>query len=113
TRSARSGDTRRRPSRTRARPTSGRGRSATPPCAAWREQIVSEHVQQRRDTIAPRDLLAFGVRAAAVGDGQLPDAGAGLRQPCRELDLDPEALRRERQALEEVRPDELVARLHV
>src|SRR5207237_4134917 len=87
--------------------------SAAPPRAAWREHVVSDDMEQRRDTIAPGDLLPFGVRAAAVGDGQLPDAGARLRQPCRELDLDPEALCPERQALEEVGPDELVARLHV
>src|SRR5207237_8241216 len=70
-------------------------------------------MKQRRDTIAPGDLLAFAVGPAAVRDGQLPDAGARLGQPCRELHFDSEALRPERQTLEEVGPDQLVARLHV
>src|SRR5207245_2692120 len=70
------------------------------PFTAGGEQVIAKNVEHRRHPVAPRDLLPLGVGAAAVRDGQLPDARARLRQPRRQLDLDPEPSRRERQLLQ-------------
>src|SRR5690349_16801205 len=109
-----------RPARSRARRARRRPRAApnargsvTPPAPTRRKQIVSKNVKERRQSVAPRDLLSFRVGAAAVRNWKLPDARARLRQPGRQLDFDTEALRPERQPLHEVGPDQLVARLHV
>src|SRR5207302_1861635 len=69
-------------------------RLALTPLPAGGEQVIAKNVEHRRHPVAPGDLLPLGVGAAAVGDGQLPDARARLRQPRRQLDLDPEPLRR-------------------
>src|SRR5436189_227337 len=88
-------------------------RLALTPFPAGREQVIAKNVEHRRHPVAPGDLLPLGVGAAAVRDGQLPDARARLRQPRCQFDLDPEPRRRERQPLQQVRTNHLVARLHV
>src|SRR5207245_8536092 len=88
-------------------------RLALTPFPARREQVVPQDMEHRRQPVAPGDLLPLGVGAAAVGDGQLPDARARLREPRRQLDLDPEPLGREWQAFQEVGPDHLVAGIHI
>src|SRR5438445_12462686 len=98
--------------RARRRPRMGpnaRG-SVKPPAPARRKQIVPKNVKERRQSVAPRDLLSFRVRPAAVRNRQLPDARPRLRESGRQLDFDPEAPRPERQPPPEVGPDQLVAR---
>src|SRR5437016_9634253 len=87
-------------------------RLALTPFPAGGEQVIAKNVEHRRHPVAPGDLLPLGVGAAAVRDGQLPDARARLRQPRRQLDLDPEALCRERQPFQHVRADHLRSEEH-
>ncbi len=77
------------------------------------QQVETQDVPQRGDPIPPVDLLALGVGPPAVADRHLPDARPGPRQACGQLGLDAEAVGDQRQRLHEVRPDHLVAGLHV
>src|SRR5438552_10333780 len=49
-------------------------RLALTPFPAGGEQVIAKNVEHRRHPVAPGDLLPLGVGAAAVRDGQLPDA---------------------------------------
>ena len=79
--------------------------------------VVDERVAQDRpegdDAVRPADLLAFPVRPAGVGDRHLVDARVHLRQLRGELRLHAESARPDRDALDDVRAEDLVAGLHV
>ena len=67
------------------------------------------------EAVAPRDLLAFGVGAAVVGDRHLVEADVRAEaQDLRgQLGLDPEVVGDQVQAADEVAAERLVADLHV
>ena len=67
------------------------------------------------EAVAPRDLLALGVRAAVVGDRHLVEADAGPEPQHLggELRLDPEVVGDRVQVADEVAAEGLVADLHV
>src|SRR6202049_1892207 len=65
-------------------------------------------------SVAPGDLLAFGERAAVIGDRHLVDAQVGDREDAGgALRLEAKVLGDERQAAGDVPADGLVAHLHV
>ena len=66
-------------------------------------------VPQHAEAVAPGQLLALFVLARLVGDRHLEDALALLEQPGGDLGLDREAALAQRQRLEDVGPDRLVA----
>ncbi len=68
---------------------------------------------QRLEAVAPVDLLAFLVGPAGIADRDLEDARLALGQLDRQLGLEPEVIRHDRDRLEEIGADGLVARLHV
>ena len=65
------------------------------------------------DAVAPADLLALVVGAARVGDADLVDRAAELRDLGRDLRLEAEAVLFDRDALEHLAAEDLVAGLHV
>src|SRR5690606_27969 len=71
-----------------------------------------EDQPQGLHAVSPTYILALGVGAPVIADGNLVDPGSPLGQTGGDLGLDPEAVRREAQVLEDVAPDRLVAGLH-
>src|ERR1043166_3850008 len=70
---------------------------------------------KRRHSVAPVDLLAFGVGATGIADRYLVDPRVGLGQQRRDLGLEAEAVRGQlrRHRTRELTADRLVAGLHV
>src|SRR3989344_3374662 len=64
-------------------------------------------------TVPPGDLLAFGVGAAAVGDGRLVDAQMPFADAGGHFRLEAEAVGLERDGAEDVGAEGLVAASHV
>src|SRR4051794_32655052 len=85
---------------------------------------VSDDAIQRLDAVLPADLLAFLVVSAVVADGHLVDPAAARGAAVerrhlepgdlgRHLGLEPEAVALERDALDHLAAEDLVADLHV
>src|SRR5438105_6055583 len=77
------------------------------------DQVITQDVEQRGKAVAPRDLFPLRIRPTAVRDRHLPDARARLRQARGDLYFKSETVGRERQTLDQIRPDQLVASLQV
>src|SRR6266850_5760147 len=100
---------------------SGHNRVPPPPAritatTAGRELIeepVPDDAPDRTDAVLPGDLLPRCIIPPVIGHGNFINSAAESRDLEGELGLEPEAIRAEPQALEEVRPEDLVARLHV
>ena len=73
----------------------------------------AEDRPHRGDRVPPADLLALGVHPAVVRDRHLVDPAAQVRHLGRELGLEAEAIRAQRDAAQDVGAERLVARLHV
>src|SRR5262245_18055756 len=74
---------------------------------------VLEDAVHRPHPIAPTDLLAFSVRAAAVRDANLVDAPAGGRDLGGDFGLEAEAILLDLDRLDDLATERLVAGLHV
>src|SRR5207249_11459502 len=81
----------------------------------WRDGVKAIYtiIRYRLDAVAPRDLLAIGVGAAAVADGHFVDSAAPARDLGRELRLEAEAVGPEAQPVEHLPAEGLVAGLHI
>src|SRR5439155_26542241 len=74
---------------------------------------VPDDATDRTDAVLPGDLLPRFIIPPVIRHGNFVNSTAEARDLEGELGLEPEAIRPEPQALEEVRPEDLVARLHV
>src|SRR4051812_2706513 len=77
------------------------------------EQPEPHEAPRRVDAVPPRDLLALGVAATVVGDADLVDRPPCPRDLHGELRLEAEPVRRERDLVEDLAAEDLVAGLHV
>src|SRR5207247_10730857 len=77
------------------------------------EEPVPDDATDRTDTVFPGDLLPRCIIPPVIRHGHFVNSAAEARDLDGELGLEPEAVRTEPQPLEEVRPENLVARLHV
>src|SRR5437879_1536144 len=77
------------------------------------EQPVPDDVVQGGGAIPPGDLLTFGVRASVVADRHLVDAATQLGDLDGHLGLEAEAVGAQREPLQHVGPERLVADFHV
>src|SRR5262245_17037841 len=66
-------------------------RSRLRPPSSLVDKSVLDQGPEGGEAVLPRDLLAFGVVAAVVGDGNLVHPGPGLEELGRDLGFDPEA----------------------
>src|SRR5690554_1885545 len=66
------------------------------------QRRVPRHAVHRSHTVTPRDLLAFGVGAAVVGDADLVHPPAGACDLRGDLRLEAEAVLRDLDALDDV-----------
>jgi len=74
------------------------------------EQVIAEGAPDSPNSILPRDLLALGVGAAVIRDGDLIHAPASLGHLGRHLWLEPEPVLLELDLLQDFPSKSLVAR---
>src|SRR5258706_917879 len=77
------------------------------------KEVVPDDTVDRAEPVAPADLLALGIGAPVVRDADLVDAHAQLGDLRGDLGLEAETVLLDRDRLDHLAPEGLVAGLHV
>ena len=79
----------------------------------WAEEIAAKDAIEGGHAILPSDLLPLGVGAPVVTDREFVDSSLRLCQAGSHLGFETETVGRQRQSLQEIRMDNLIAGLHI